>query len=264
MALRAVLGSPVLVAGPMLLVLVLWLALVAIGLDHVPQLFQLLLAIPPLSSLFDLALAITVWGQEPTAYVFILVGTAIRAVLWSVLVSLVVERLDTGRCSMKGVRRGLRSSPSVLGVVYAGAALLFFGLQAQLLLGSLGGFVFVGALVGGVYFLSFAPVIVIRDRAPAREALGQSVRASRLPGSRHVGLVMLYFFLAYFAFSFIPGGALVLNPSVQTWSLVLASSVFHMVVLAAFAYRYGVVEDDVPPPRPRPQRQPIFGGTRRR
>ena len=264
-ALRAVLGSPVLVAGPMLLVLALWFVLLATGLDYVPQFLQLLLAIPPLSSFFDLNLTITVRGQGPSTFVFILAATAVRAAVWAVLVSLVVERLDTGRCSMSGVRRGLRSFPAVLGIAYASIALLFFAQVLGQLLGvSLGGLVFVAALLGGVFLLAFAPIVVVRDAVPARQALGQSARASRLPGSRHVGLVMLYFFVAFLAFSFVPGGALVLNASVQTWSLILAITVFHMVVLAALAYRYGVVEDDVPPPRPRPQRQPILGAGRRR
>ena len=48
---------------------------------------------------------------------------------------------------------------------------------------SFGGLAFFGALVGGVHFLVFAPIIVIRDGSTARAALGRSARAARLPSS---------------------------------------------------------------------------------
>jgi hypothetical protein len=254
---RAVFGTPVLVLLPVLMVGVLWVAFLGIGLDHVPNFFQLVLAIPPLSSFFDLNLAATLRGQGTGILLLLVPMTVVRGVVWSVLVSLVVEALDTGRVTSLGLLRGIRCAPAVLGVVFVDLVLLF---AAQILLpilgSSLGGLAFFGALIGGVNFLVFAPIVAIRDGSTARVALGTSARAARLPGPRHVGLVFLYFFVSYFAFP-PTSGAFTVNPSVLAWAFVLATSVFHVLIVAAFAYRFGVVEDDVPAAAPR-RRSTLF------
>jgi hypothetical protein len=263
---RAVLRSPLLVLGGMVLVLVLWFAFLGLGLDHVPSYFQLLLALPPLSSFFDLNLAFSITGLNYGWLALVLAMTVVRASIFAVLTSLVVERLDGGRISMAGLRRGLRCVPAFVGIYFVNVALIFAPQLFQAILGSLfGGLLFFAALVGGVHFLSFAPIIVVRDGSPARTALSTSVRAARLPGSRHVGMVLLYFTLAFLAPAFIPASsAFTINPSIGTWAMVLAVSIFNFVVIGAFAYRFGVIEEDVPPPAPRRERQrtPLFGARR--
>jgi hypothetical protein len=261
---RAVLLSPVIVLGGMLLVLVLWFAFLALGLDHVPSYFQLVLAIPPLSSFFDLYLAYTITGLGYGWVLLVIALTVVRAVIFALLVSLVVERLDQGRVSMAGVRRALRCIPAFIGICFVDVALIYAPQFLQAVLGGLfGGLLFFLALVGGVHFLAFAPVIVVRDGSGARTALTTSSRAARLPGSRHVGMVLLYFLLAFLAPAFVPASsAFGINPNISQWAMVLGVSVFNFVIVAGFAYRYGVIEEDVPPPAPRRQRQPLFGARR--
>ena len=263
---RAVLGSPVLILGTMLLVLAMWFGLLAAGLDHVPLIFQNLMALPPLSSLFDLNAAYTIVGFGTATVVLILVFTAIRAVIFAVLTSLIVQRLDEGRASMEGVLRGLRCTPAFAGIFFVEIALIFAAQAFQQVLGaSIGQLLFFAALVGGMHFLVFAPIIVVRDGTRARVALGTSTRAARLPGSRHVGLVLLYFTVAFLAPAFVPSnGAFTVNPSIGTWAMLLGISVVHLVFLGGFAYRYGVIEEDVPAPRARAarSRSALFGGRR--
>ncbi|MFL5798570.1 MAG: hypothetical protein ACJ77A_11640 [Actinomycetota bacterium] len=260
---RAVLGSPVLVGGSMLVVLILWFGMLAVGLGHVPQFFQNVMAIPPLSTLFDLNSVFSSLGLTVAAALITLALTAIRAGIWAIVTSLVVERLDTDRVSVAGLRRGFRSAPAFLGIFFAQLALIYFSQFLRLLLGaSFGGLAFFGALVGGVYLLAFAPIIVIRDGASARAAMGRSSRAARLPGSRHVGMVLLYFTGAFLLPLLVPmSSAFTVNPTLATWTLVLAVTLFHLVSLGGFAYRYGVIEDDVPeaPPRRARTRPSLLG-----
>ncbi len=260
---RAVLASPALVVGSMLLGLVLWFGLLAVGLGHVPLFFQNLLAIPPLSSMFDLNALFSALGLTAGAALLTFALTAVRAVIWAVITSLVVERLDTDRVSVASVRRGIRSVPAFLGIFFAEVALIFFSQFLRAVLGtSIGGLAFFGALVGGLYLLVFAPIIVIRDGISARAALGQSIRAARLPGSRHVGMVLLYFTGAFLLPLLVPmSSAFTVNPTLSIWTLLLAVTLFHLVSLGGFAYRYGVIEDDVPeaPPRRARTRTSMLG-----
>jgi hypothetical protein len=251
---RVVVGAPALVLVPLVLVVVMWLGLVAAGLDHVPQGMVDLLAIPPISSFFDLNIVVNIVGLTTGTILFTLGLTVVRSVIWAVLVGLVVESLDEGRATMSGVRRGLRAAPTVLGVLLVNIAVIFFSQILRFILGaSIGSLAFFGGLVGGLYFLAFAPVIAVREGASPRQAMGTSARAARLPGPRHLGMVFLYFSLAFFAF--LPAGrAFTANPTLRLWLFVLAGTLAHMLFLAGWAYRYEAVEDQIPPPAPRQAR----------
>ncbi|MDP9343618.1 MAG: efflux RND transporter permease subunit, partial [Actinomycetota bacterium] len=250
----AVVGVPALVVVPMLLVMAMWLGLLAMGLDHVPQGMIDLLAIPPISSFFDLNIVVNIFGLTTGTILFTIGLAVIRSVIWAVLVSLVIESLDTGGATRDGVRRGLRAAPTVLGILLTNVALIFLSQILRFILGaSIGSLAFFGGLVGGLYFLAFAPVIAVREGVSARQAMGISARAARLPGPRHLGMVFLYFSAAFFAF--LPAGrAFSANPSLRLWLLVLAGTLAHMVFLAGFAHRYIVVEGEIPPPKPRDAR----------
>ncbi len=250
----AVLGAPVLVVLPLLLALAMWLGLVASGLDHVPQGMIDLLSMPPISSFFDLNIVVNIFGLTTGTILFTLGLTVVRSVIWAVLVGLVVESLDTGRASMDGARRGLRAAPAVLGILLTNVAVIFLSQILRFVLGaSIGSLAFFGGLVGGLYFLAFAPVIAVREGVRARQAMGISARAARLPGPRHLGMIFLYFSAAFFAF--LPAGrAFSANPSLTLWVMVLAGTLAHLVFMAGFAHRYVVVKDEIPPPTPRAAR----------
>ena len=263
---RSVLASPVLVVAIMVLVPLMWVGLLLIGLDHVPNYFQNLLALPPLSSFFDLNIVFTVAGSGWGTLILVVGITVVRAAIFAIFTSLIVERLDFGRASMAGVLRGVRCIPPFTGIFFVQITLIYISQGLLQVLGSsIGALLFFAALVGGVHFLAFAPIVVIRDGTTARVGLGTSVRAARLPGSRHVGLVLLYFTVAFLAPSFVPmSSAYTVNPTVSTWAVLLGVSLFHFVIMGALAYRFGVIEDDVPPPAPRRRRSSIFGGGRSR
>jgi hypothetical protein len=250
----AVVGAPLLVVLPLLLTLAMWLGLVASGLDHVPQGMIDLLSIPPISSFFDLNIVVNIFGLTTGTILFTLGIAIIRSVIWAVLLGLVIESLDTGRATVDGARRGLRAAPTVLGILLTNVAVIFFSQILRFVLGaSIGSLAFFGGLVGGLYFLAFAPAIAVREGLPARHAMGMSARAARLPGPRHLGMVFLYFSAAFFAF--LPAGrAYSANPSLTLWMLVLAGTLAHLVFLAGFTHRYIVVKDEIPPPTPREAR----------
>jgi hypothetical protein len=78
-------------------------------------------------------------------------------------------------------------------------------------------------------------------------------------------MVLLYFTLAFLAPAFFPSSsAFTINPTIGTWALLLGVSLFHLVAIAGFAYRYGVIEEDVPAAAPRRarQRSALFGARR--
>jgi hypothetical protein len=247
---RAVLEVPILVVLPLLVALAMWLGLVAAGLDHVPQGMADLLSLPPISSFFDLNIVFNIVGLSTATILSTLGLTVVRSVVWAVLVGLVVESLETGRASMDGARRGVRAIPSVLGILLTNLAIIFGSQILRLVLGaSFGSLALLGGLVGGMYFLAFAPVIAVRAGLSARQSMAKSARAGRLPGASHLGLVFLYFFLSFYVLLFLgSGGAFTANPSLALWSFVLVGTIVHLIFLAGFAYRYAVVEDEIPPP----------------
>jgi hypothetical protein len=107
---------------------------------------------------------------------------------------------------------------------------------------------FVAALVAGLFFLGFAPAAAIREGRTVTESLRRSGRAAMLPGGRHLLLCTLYFFLALpVVVGFAPSGSeITANPSLFTWVFVLLANVLHLAFMAAFAYRWVVVEPEVP------------------
>ena len=248
-------ASPPLVLLPLVVPLLLWLGLLAVGLDYVPQGLVDLLAIPPIGTLLDFLLAGVLTGQQLNLALvgFALALTAVRALLWAILIGLVLESLDGRRPSPVGALRGVLRFPTVFAIFVLNLAIVLFAQSLALSLGSFGNLVFYTGLVGGLHFLVLAPIAAVRDNIPAREAIRRSVRAARMPGSRHVGLVLLYFILGFLPFMVFPG-PFVAAPSVRLWVLVLALSLVHVIFMATFAVRYVAVEDQIPEAAPRQAR----------
>jgi hypothetical protein len=251
-------SSPALVVLPLLMVLGLWLLLLAVGLDHVPLGFMDLLAIPPIGSFFDLNIAGTVSPRGAGSIALLFGLTVLRAVILALLVTLIVEGFDGKRASSLTMARALRALPATVAYCVATLLAIYVAQYLSLVLGSLGGLISIIAYVGALYFLVFIPVAAVHGFVPFREALRRSVAAARLPGSRHVGLVMLYFFIMIvpLQYSLQSPGPFSANPSIREWVIVLGMTLVHVLFLAAFSYRYITVESEIPEAAARPVRPP--------
>jgi hypothetical protein len=254
-AAQAVAGFPVLVAFPLVAVLLMWLGLLAMGLDHVPGAMYELMAIPPISSFFDLNVVVEVTRLSTATLPLIIAVSLVRALLWAIVVGLAVQSLEGGPASLYAVLRALRAYPAVLVIILVNTGVVYLA-QILLALGSLGQLLFLLVFAGGLYLLPFAAAAAIRSGVPAREAMRRSAVAARFPGSRHVGLVLLYFFIVFIPlqYSLKAPGPYTANPSILQWVIVLGVTLLHVLFVTAFAYRYISVEHEIPPPRPRAPR----------
>lgn len=267
--LLAVASQPLLVVATFVIVLGAWLALLAIGFQGLPNRLVDVLALAPISTYFDIGSGTSLYGTGPSFLVFIGVSLAIRAAITALLSGLALEALEDGRTSRVGLFRGLTALPIALVVQVASFSLIIAGNLIFPVLGPGLGFLgFVAALVGGLFFLSFAPTAAIREGRTVMETLRRSARAAMLPNGRHLLLCSLYFFIALpVAVGFAPGGReITANPSLTTWMVVLIANVVHVAFMAAFAYRWVVAEPAVPEEpvrRRRPARTPSPKARRR-
>jgi hypothetical protein len=259
-------SSGALVVFPLVAVLALWLLLLAVGLDHVPLGFMDILAVPPIGSFFDLNIAGTVNPNGPASLALLFGLTLLRAAIIALLTVLVVERLQGNRPSSLTLARALRALPATVAFCAATLVAIYVAQYLSLVLGSLGGLVSILAFVGTLYFLVFTPVAAVHGFVPFREALRRSVAAARFPGSRHVALVMLYFFIVIvpLQYSLSQPGPFSANPGIEEWAIVLGMTIVHVVFLAAFCYRYVAVADEIPEAPARPARQTRSAGSTRR
>jgi hypothetical protein len=266
----AVASQPALVVVAFALVAGTWLGLIALGFEGSPGRLVDVLAMPPISTYFDLGTGASLYGMGPAFLLFTGVAIAVRTLVFSVLAGMILESLEDGRVSLYGVLRGLGAIPTVLVVNVLSFSLIVAGNLVFPVLGPGIGFLgFVSALVAGLFFLGFAPTVAIRERRPVVESIRRSGRAAMLPGGRHLILCSLYFFLALpVVVGFAPSGTeITANPALGTWVFVLVVNVVHLVFMAAFAYRWVVAEPDVPeqPVRRRqPARTPSSQARRRR
>lgn len=258
----AVAVQPVLLIGMFVIVLVTWLGLIALGFEGAPSRMVDVLAMPPISTYFDLGTGASLYGIESGFLVFTSVALVTRTFVYAALTGLIVEALEDGRVSLYGVLRGARAIPTILVVHVLSFSVIVTGNIFFPMLGPGIGFLgFVVALVGGLFFLGFAPTAAIREGRPALETIRRSGRAAIMPGGRHLMLCTLYFFLALpVVIGFAPGGVdITANPTLVTWVFVLAVNVLHIGFMATFAYRWIVAEPAVPEEpirRRRPARTP--------
>lgn len=103
----AVVTSPVLLAIAILVPLVAWLALYAIGFEGRPALLVDVLALPPIATYFDLGTGESLLGLGPSFLIFTAVAIVIRGVLYGLLAGMIVESLEDGRVTSWGMLRGL-------------------------------------------------------------------------------------------------------------------------------------------------------------
>lgn len=257
----AVISQPVLVVATLLLVVLTWFALIAIGFEGAPGRLVDVLALPPISTYFDLGTGASRFGIGPAFLAFLGASIGIRTIVVALMSGLILEALEDGRVSTYGVLQGVRALPSVLVVHVLSFSLIVAGNLVFPVLGPGIGFLgFVSALVGGLFFLGFVPTAAIRERRPIVDTIRRSGRAAMLPGGRHLVLCSLYFFLALpVVIGFAPQGVEVTaNPEVATWVVVLLVNVLHVAFMAALSYRWVIAEPAVPeePVRRRAPRAP--------
>lgn len=252
------------VLGPV----VTWLALLAVGFEGLPNRLVDVLALPPISTYFDLGTGTSRFGLGPSFLAFLGVSILIRTLLYAFLAGAIVEALVDGRVTRYGVVLGVTAIPTVLLVQVASFTLIVAGNLFFPVLGPGIGFLgFVAALVAGLFFLGFAPTAAIREGRPVMETVRRSGRAAMLPGGRHLILCTLYFFLALpVVLGLAPGGSeITANPTLATWVFALFANVVHLGFMASFAYRWIVAEPAVPeqPVRRRPPPRAPARGRRR-
>jgi hypothetical protein len=256
-------SSPVLLAIAILVPLLAWLALYAFGFEGRPALLVDVLALPPIATYFDLGTGESLLGLGPSFLIFTGVAILIRGVLYGLLAGMIVESLEDGRVSSWGLLRGVAAIPTVIVVqVLSFTLILASNIIFPVLGPGIGLLAAVGSLVGGLFFLGFAPTAAVRQRRGVVETIRRSGRAAMLPGSRHLLFCGLYFFIALpVVVGLAPGGGEVTaNPTFFGWVFVLAASVLHLGFMGGLAYRWIVAEPFVPEQpvqrRRAPQRQP--------
>jgi hypothetical protein len=241
----------VVVFVPMAVIGASWLVLLALGRQIFPASMTQVLALPPLSSFFfDLGEGASLFGLSGLQILsFFLLAGLVRALYLSVMVGLLDEAMEYGSVSRLGVLRGLNGFWGVALYCYlADAVTLVVWQIAPLLLGQqMAGQMLPVGLVGGLFFLSFAPAASIRLGVPAREAVARAVKGARMPGwQRHLLLVVLYYLLAFGAYAAYPGASISANPTLGDWLYVLAAGFLNVLFTAAFIDRWRAVEDYVP------------------
>ena len=256
--LAVVAGTPVLAVGTVALVVLEWLAALALGYEGPFALFVNALGLAPVGTSFDATLSTSLFGLQG-GFFAILGFVAFRAMVQALLVAVIVEILRSAPLGRWTLIRALRTLPAALAVNIAGIGLLTVASLLGPLLGpAFGLLIQMAALVGGVYVLSFAPVIAADEGRRLSDAMSRSVRAARMPGSGNLTLAAIYVVasIAILVVPGKPGSDLGVNPTVSAWVMVLVANLLHVVMQAMVAFRYLSVADEVPDAAPRRQAAP--------
>src|SRR4029434_6005629 len=137
---------------------------------------------------------------------------------------------EDGRVSSWGLLRGIAAIPTVIAVqVLSFTLILVSNIIFPVLGPGIGLLAAVGSLVGGLFFLGFAPTAAVRQRRGVVETIGRAGRAAMLPGSRHLLFCGLYFFIALpVVVGLAPGGGEVTaNPTLFGWVFLVAAGGRH-------------------------------------
>jgi hypothetical protein len=241
---------PLTLAWTFLSLLLTWAVFVALGQPPTAPLLAVLLSVSPAHLLVDLPVAFDAGGG--VAILVALVALAlVRAVTFGLLLLLVQGWFQDGRVNLGAAVRRLPAALSGLFTVLlieAGAMYALFTVAGGFL-GQLAPL----ALVAALYFLAFVPVVAVIEGSSLQQAFRRGFRASRLPGTRHLTLVMVYFLLFFYAASVSPFGIVTpATPGPLVWAFALVVTLIHAGTLGALAYRWLVVRDQVsgdPAPR---------------
>lgn len=206
-----------------------------------------LVALPPVSTWFDVAYALDVGGGTPGILALVSLFL-LRGIVVTGAVGLVLADIDgiPGGGGIAAVRRGLRVLPIALLIDLFQFSVL---LPAQALLQ----IPFVGVLLwfltlGLTTTLVYAVVDAWRRDIRQTESVLRAVRAVRVRGGGHVALGLAYVMVCLLLTSL---WAYVAASPAPAISLGVLSALLHLGFVSAFVRRWVAVEDDVPPPRSR-------------
>jgi hypothetical protein len=260
--LRAVGSSPLLVVSAFLATLILWLVFTAYGAAPAPSAMVLLTALPPAHSLLDIEAVLTGGSSGPGSTVVFLAGLLVlRAALISLWVAGSLERLawadplhrvTSGANGRSGteelsivLRRATRPFGAVLGVE-AGFYVISMAIALAALQSAALQIAVIAALVGGLLFFVFAPIVAVAEEVGLGPAVRISIKAARLPGPRHMLATVAYIGMTLSVSLFAPTSRVAAaTPAITTWLFVLFVTFLHVTALATFVYRWLVVRDRV-------------------
>lgn len=240
--------SPLLLVMTFVATLGLWLGFSGYGVirSATPQAMVLLLSLPPLHTLLDLNFLA---GGRTVSAVEVVTASAglvmVRAALLAVWVSLIWDSLhgDSGPGSVRSsLRRAARSFVPLVGLeigfLMLATASIFL---VSSFLGPLG---VILALVVGLYFFSYAPVIAVVEGERTIRAAQLSIRAARVPGPQHMLFTTAYLAITLFVSVVTPGSRVAAaTPSLTVWAYTLLVGFLHVSVLAALAHRWTLIRD---------------------
>jgi hypothetical protein len=237
-------SSPIIVAATMAVVVAGWLIFVALGFQGPFSAMSTFLALPPIGVAFDTSLAARIPG---VSLVFLLLGLLIlRAVLSAIFSSLAYDALTGVRVDRWTFVRAARIIPVTLAVNMFSLGIAILSPYFAILGAGIGSLAGVSALIAGVHFFAFAPVIALSEERGMAESITRSFRAARMQGSTNLTFAAVYG-VGMIAVLFGSGaGKLGVNPSIQGWAVVLFINFIQVGMMAAFAYRYLSVAEYVP------------------
>jgi hypothetical protein len=240
-------GSPLALAVSFLGLLVLWGGFALLKATLSPQGLVYVMGVPPVHVLLDVGVVQSLVRTSTTTALVAVVALGVGRGLILGAVTLLVLGAVRGDLEL---RSALSRLPRV-----ALAQFGIFGVELGLFLVLL---LFVQSLLGpvailvllviGLLFLGYAPVVAAAEPVSAGTALRLGLRAARLPGPRHLTLVLLYVMVILYAgagATAIAGVSSPVTPSILTWGMGLLGTVAHVVVLGAFAYRWDSVREQV-------------------
>jgi hypothetical protein len=243
-----VIGTPALVIGTIVFLLVFWLVLLALGYQGPLAPLANLLAIPPVGTSLDASLATSIFGIQGGLY-GILGFLVVRAVVLGITTAAVVQVLDQGRVTRDCFKVGIRALPVTMAVCIIGVGILTAASVAGPLLGpGIGILLQFGGLIIGTDFFVFAPVIAVSEQRSMPDSLARSVRAARMPGVGNLNMAALYVVpaVALIVAPGKPGNLIGVNPSVGAWAFAILVNLLQLALLATFAFRYLSVAHEVP------------------
>lgn len=243
---------PLTLGWTFLSLLLTWGVFAALGQAPAPPLLAVLLAVPPAHLVADLSVVFGVEGGVMVLVALAVLGV-VRAVTFGPMILLMRDWLEEGRPDLRRALRRLPAGLSGLFTVFLIEAGVMYGLFP--LIGGFLGQLAPLAVVAALYFLAFVSVVAVVEGGRLQTSFRRGFRAARLPGTRHLTLVMAYFLVFFYAAAVSPFSfATPATPSVLVWAFALIVTLIHAGVLGSLVYRWLVVRDQVPA-EPGPRRR---------